>query len=428
MASIINTNRIYRYSRPYSEKEEMIDGYHNYFFFTYTKGSPKPLLEKGINPIGDKINDQRVPAILINTNPLKSGSDSTPWMDLIDNDNGYIRYAGDNKPGGNNPDTPGNLSMIRQFELQQSINDNDRRKSCPIIIFENIQVGDKRKGYKKFLGFGIIKSIQLIVEYDRNSDSYYPNYVFELMILDMANEGDTFNWGWISDRRNPNLSINKTFKFAPLSWKKWIKNGSASTDGLRRKVYKTLIVPPSNQKQMDRRLEKLLDQIYHYYDDNKHSFEYLAAYVTEKVIMYNGSNYQLGWITSKTSDGGIDYVGKINVGKDLSSVNIVVLGQAKCINPSSSVAAIDLARTVARLQRGWVGSFVTTGIFSYRAQNEVFNDKYPLMLINGKLVAETVARTMHKDKFSSVSKLLSQIDSIYSQKVMNKRPEEIVYM
>jgi|TARA_B100001971_G_C18183924_1_gene534428 hypothetical protein len=425
---MINTNRIYRYSRPYSEKEKKIDGYHNYFYYTFTKGCPKPLLEKGINPIGDKINDQRVPAILINTNPLKSGSDTTPWMDLIDNDNGYMRYAGDNKPGSNNPDTPGNLSMIRQFELHQSNNTSDRNISAPIIVFENIQVGEKRKGFKKFLGYGIVKSIQRIIEYDRNNDSYYPNYVFEFIILDMANEGDVFNWKWISDRRKPKLTINKTLEFAPLSWKKWIKNGSNSTDRLQRKIYTPLLVPSSNQKKMDKRLEKLLYKIYHYYDDNKYSFEYLAAYVTEKVITLSGSNYKLGWITSKSSDGGIDYIGKISIGKNLSSVNIVVLGQAKCLAPTSTVAAIDLARTVARLQRGWIGSFVTSGIFSNKAQKEVYNDKYPLMLINGKLVAETVAQSMHIEKISSVSKFLAQIDSIYTEKVMNRRAEEIVYM
>jgi hypothetical protein len=187
-------------------------------------------------------------------------------------------------------------------------------------------------------------------------------------------------------------------------------------------------VPSSNQKKMDKRLEKLLYKIYHYYDDNKYSFEYLAAYVTEKVITLSGSNYKLGWITSKSSDGGIDYIGKISIGKNLSSVNIVVLGQAKCLAPTSTVAAIDLARTVARLQRGWIGSFVTSGIFSNKAQKEVYNDKYPLMLINGKLVAETVAQSMHIEKISSVSKFLAQIDSIYTEKVMNRRAEEIVYM
>ena len=31
---MLNTNTIYRYARPYSDKEEKIDSYPNYFYFT----------------------------------------------------------------------------------------------------------------------------------------------------------------------------------------------------------------------------------------------------------------------------------------------------------------------------------------------------------------------------------------------------------
>ena len=135
----------------------------------------------------------------------------------------------------------------------------------------------------------------------------------------------------------------------------------------------------------------------------------------------------MGWITSKAGDGGIDFVGKIGIGKNISSVNIVVLGQAKCIKPTSSVSPIDLARTVARLQRGWIGSFVSTGVFSMQAQKEVHNDKYPLMLINGSMVVNIVERSMHLEKISNVREFLKKIDDIYSKKVFNRRSEEIIY-
>ena len=119
---MIDTNTIYRMSRPYSELKESIKGYKNYFFYTNTIGRNKALIEGGINPIGDNLPDGRIPAILININPLKSGSEDTPWMDIIDNDNGFIRYAGDNKPGSNNPDTVSNLKMINQYEFLKQKN------------------------------------------------------------------------------------------------------------------------------------------------------------------------------------------------------------------------------------------------------------------------------------------------------------------
>tara|TARA_Y100000031_G_C8107969_1_gene331984 strand:- start:110 stop:856 length:747 start_codon:yes stop_codon:yes gene_type:complete len=248
------------------------------------------------------------------------------------------------------------------------------------------------------------------------------------MILDMSNENDTFDWDWISDRRNSEIQLKQTLKSAPSSWKKWIQGGAQLSLGLQRKIYKPLIVPATQQRKIDKSKKALLEKIYHYYDNNKHSFEFLAAYITERIIALDGSNYRLGWITSKASDGGIDFVGKIAIGKNISSVDIVVLGQAKCIKPKSSVSPIYLARTVSRLKRGWIGSFVTTGVFSDQAQKEVYNDKYPLMLINGSLVADIVASSLHIEKISNVEKFLQQIDNVYSDKVMNRRAEEAVYI
>ena len=43
---------------------------------------------------------------------------------------------------------------------------------------------------------------------------------------------------------------------------------------------------------------------------------YLALFVTEKVIAQDGGKFNLGWITSKAGDGGIDFVGKIGIGKN----------------------------------------------------------------------------------------------------------------
>ncbi len=424
----LDTNTIYRYSRPYSEIEKTIGGYHNYFHYTYSNGLKKPLLERGINPIGDKLPDGRVPAILINSNPLKSGTEDTPWMDVLDHDNGFIRYAGDNKPGSNNPDTSRNLLLIKQYEMHQSNKTLDRKLSSPIIVFENVQVDSKRKGYKKFLGFGIIKKVDRIIEFDSNTDTYYPNYVFDIMIMDISNEGDTFNWAWIFARRQNKLTLEQTHSLSPASWKIWVRRGIQFTTGLQRKVYKPLIVPVIEQKKIDKKSTKILDKVYHYYKSNKYGFEYLAAYVTEKTITNEGSNFSFGWITSKSGDGGVDYVGKIRIGKNLLSlVDIVVLGQAKCISPASSVSGVDLARTVSRLKRGWIGSFVTTGAYSSNAQKEVFNDKYPLMLINGKLVTDILIKAMHDEKMNSVSKFLKKLDSQYSKKVINRRPEEILF-
>jgi restriction endonuclease Mrr len=68
-------------------------------------------------------------------------------------------------------------------------------------------------------------------------------------------------------------------------------------------------------------------------------------------------------------------------------MGVVVLGQAKCLTTDGSVGGRDLARLVARLQRGWFGVFVTTGVFSTAAQQELYEDRSPVVLINGKRLA-----------------------------------------
>jgi len=95
---------------------------------------------------------------------------------------------------------------------------------------------------------------------------------------------------------------------------------------------------------------------------------------------------------------GIDFVCRLDVGDpggQLSRAPIVVLGQAKC--QKNPIAAPDLARVVARLQRGWMGVYVTTSVFSEPAQLELTEDKYPLVLINGKrLVRELEQATVEE--------------------------------
>jgi hypothetical protein len=101
---------ILRYARPYSDKHKEIDGFKNHFSVTSVPGSNLVLLEKGINPLASIIatDGRRTPAILIRSSPHKIGTESTPWQDLFDVDNGYIRYFGDNKAPGN----------IRHFHLE----------------------------------------------------------------------------------------------------------------------------------------------------------------------------------------------------------------------------------------------------------------------------------------------------------------------
>lgn len=104
----------------------------------------------------------------------------------------------------------------------------------------------------------------------------------------------------------------------------------------------------------------------------------------------------------------------------------MVLGQAKCVLPDSTVSAETVARVVARLRRGWIGVFVTTGSFSNRAQIEVIDDQYPLVLIAGRVLAEQVIAIAAADYAGDLVALLQAVEQGYEQAVTQRRPEKIL--
>jgi hypothetical protein len=136
-----------------------------------------------------------------------------------------------------------------------------------------------------------------------------------------------------------------------------------------------------------------VDQVYDYFSTKAtaHEFEGLASLIANRVL---GPSSSRGWVTSKSGDGGIDFVSRLDLGSGFSRTVVVVIGQAKRLKPSDSVSGIDIARTVARLKRGWIGVVVTTGIFSVNVQKEVLEDQYPLVLINGVRLAQELQTEM----------------------------------
>ena len=108
------------------------------------------------------------------------------------------------------------------------------------------------------------------------------------------------------------------------------------------------------------------------------------------------------------------------------AAKLIVLGQAKCEGLNSPTGGNHIARTVARLRRGWLGVYVTTSYFSEAVQREVIEDEYPILLINGKKVAQIVLRIIHEEGHASVASFLKEVDARYDGMVKNRRPEELL--
>ena len=429
----LEIGKVYRYSRPYDPRLENKDGLPNYFYYTHTPGLKKALLEKGINRIkeAEVKNGLRRPAILISSSPHKIGSQETPWQDFFDSDNGFIRYYGDNKKPGDDPEKSlGNKILLEQFELHTSPDRNKRLRACPTVFFKRIQHDKRMKGNVKFQGFGIINRVERVTQFDQKNNSYFTNYAFEFVVFNLKSEKELFDWNWISSRRDKNLDDEQSLKYAPDSWKKWVNDGNKVIETCRRRVVKLLIVKTDDQrpKKGSREL-KVLNEIYKFYSEKRRNnrFESLASIVVAQVIQPKGHSYREGWITPKSSDHGVDFIGRLDIGTNLAKAKIIVLGQAKCENLYKPTNGYHIARTVARLKRGYIGAYVTTSYFSEPVQREVLEDKFPVILINGLRLAKEVLQIVHDRGFSNVKQFLENIDSYHDSKIQQKDPDEILF-
>lgn len=427
---MLQIGTVYRYDSSNDPKPSVIDGLPNYFNIVYTNDFNLPRLDKGINPIG-KItasNCIRTPAILISSSPHKIGSAVTPWQDFFDSDNGHIRYYGDNKNPGNNPaESPGNSVLLDAFKIQSALEYDKRKQSVPLIFFKRVKYENRIKGNVVFHGFGVIERVELITQYDRKHDRSFSNYVFDFAVFGMAEENELFSWDWISARRDQSLSLKETLNFAPATWKTWLKAGAPAINSCRRKLSKIFIEKTENQKPAPGSQEaKDLNEIYKFYDGRKSRFEALAAVVTQKILEKSGGTYHFGWITQSGSDNGIDFVSRLDLGSEFSKVKIIVLGQAKCEKPSNPTNGVHLARTVARLRRGWIGVYVTTSYFSEASQAEVIEDQYPLLLVHGLRLAREVKELMLESGFKNIRDYLETIDKQHDGWLQQRRAEEIL--
>ena len=417
-----------RYPRAQEKPPEYMDEHLNFRWLGAFEGAGGFQMESGINtPAAVRGSDgaQRRPAIIISSSPHKRGSSETPWQDFFDPDNGHIRYFGDNKNPGKDPaKAPGNKALLTAFQLAHSFDAEQRAQTPPLLFFER-----KRKGYAVFQGFGVIRSVDLLTQWDNKNKRSFTNYAFDFTVFNLEREFEEFNWEWVRKRRDPNLSLSETNHAAPASWQEWIKNGANYLERARRRVSRLTIEKTADQRPTaGSEAAKVLQEIYEYYSGKKHVFEALAEVVAERVVGGEHGKYKRGWITTQGGDGGADFIASTKLGSEFSSTKIIVLGQAKCVSLNAPTHANHIARTVARLKRGWIGVFVTTSYFSEAVQREVIEDRYPIVLIHGRRLAEEVIKVVHEDnRYQSVGAFLDGLTAEYPSRIQQRQPEEILY-
>jgi hypothetical protein len=434
---------LYRYVKPSpGPGVEMIEGYPNLFNATRwpdwpgLRGAGRVQLDHGIDSVQriTAIDGVRRPAILIASKPHRAGSDWTPWHDELNPELGHVRYFGDNKAtlGPNPMDAPGNRSVVTEFRLHQGGTRTERLRAAPLLFFESLVHEGRTKGFWRFIGYGVVERAQLVTQVDRR-DRWFVNYVFDCALLDLGAEGLTLPWAWIAARRDPSKSLEEALAFAPASWRVWVEEGGRAIERVRQSVSRFQTQNPASQRPeagtaADRALQAVVGhykRIGGYSGVGEHRFEGLASEIVGSHLRESGQ-YRAGWITKRAGDGGIDFVSRLDLGVGPGALRLVVLGQAKCVTPASgSTSGLDLARTVARLDRGWVGAFVTTGYYSDQAQREVVADRFPLVLLNGRHVGEAVVKEA-AIRGQSVESYLAVVDAEYDARLSSRLPAEIL--
>ena len=330
----------------------------------------------------------RIPAFLLYSNNLRSLSEKNPWLDVMDADAGYALYHGDNRTPGSDPySADGNRRVL---EVAHQYTDPDLRTLAPpMILFESAAVPGSSASYRRLAGYGLPRELR--IQSQRSERGTFTNLVIELVLFSLTEEGECLNWDWIDRRRDRSLTSDEALVSAPAAWKRWVRLGDSALETSRRRVFGASIRSPAEQRREATDDDQMvLQEIYGFFNSNAYQFEGMASWMAGRVL---GPTSSRGWVTPRI-DGGIDFVSRLDLGSGFSKTVVVVLGQAKCIAPESSVRGIDLARTVARLRRGWIGVVVTTGTFSVRAQQELLADQYPLVLIDGSRVAQEVREEM----------------------------------
>ncbi len=431
MGGRFRVGQVYRYASGKDPLPQVLDGYPNFHHVTFSPGRKRALLERGINGMAkvSALGGARRPAIFIRSSPWKAGTEQTPWHDVFDMDNGHVRYFGDHKAGLSMAPgtTTGNATLLDAFDGHQGRTPEARAAATPLLLFRSVSRNGQPKGHVEFCGLGVIERTERLVQWGGSDHTTFVNYVYDIALLDLAVEGDEVAWEWIEARRDETVTDAEAVQLAPTAWREWVKHGISALPRLRRRVARAKVSKVRDQRPKPGSSEHAdLELIYKHFDGRKHDFEALASAVAARVLRGSGHSYVEGWLTRRSGDGGADFVGRIDLGSGLAGTNLVVLGQAKCVKLDTLVTAEQIARVVARLRRGWIGVYVTTGAYSEPAQTEMVEDQYPIVLINGSELVRELRAMARDDHGGDLTACIEHILAGQETVITNRRPEEIL--
>jgi len=300
----------------------------------------------------------------------------TEWPDSLERESGQLVYYGDNRsPGRRLNDTAigGNRLLEHVFTLLHS---GRRELIPPFLCFESYKTDTGSQ--MKFLGLACPGAHRasafedLVAVWRVAGDARFQNYRAVFTIL----RTEIIQRDWLVDLVDGVRSFSSAA--CPESWNEWVHSGVYSPLKCARQV-----VPRTREEQgpRDSRERRVLQEVFDRLSDRE--FEFAAADLLEKM----DPRFVNLVVTRATRDGGRDVIANYRVGHDNHQVLLSAYVEAKRWNPSNAVGVKPMMRLIARLKHRDLGVFVTTSFFETQVQEELIEDRHPILLLSGGDIA-----------------------------------------
>lgn len=281
-----------------------------------------------------------------------------PWDDVVDPLQGRIWYWGDAKahPDKGRDDWAGNRYLQRVWI---AINEGRWSEVPPILHFSK-----SARGQVRFTGLCVLTDLR--DAWMEDEGRRVRNYQAVLDILPVRE----VPLAWIRGRAHGLLAQ------VPPEWTVYSETGAHERLVVYAKHVRSRKEQLPEESTQARALLEELNQI------DPHAFETLIV----KAFRAMDVSHEISQ-TRASRDGGFDFFGSFQLPPPLS-YRIPLKGEVKRYDPGGKgVGPKHVARLVARLQRGEHGVFATNSYFTPQAQEEVFEDRYPVELIPGGRLA-----------------------------------------
>lgn len=285
-----------------------------------------------------------------------------PWDDVIDPAQGRIWYWGDAKLHNAKlrDDWEGNKYLHRVW---MAVNERRYVDVPPILHFSKTH-----KGHVTFTGLGVLTDLR--DAWMEEKGVRVSNYRASLDVLPV----DRVPLSWLHSR------IKGIEVDTPSAWRRYAASGEHN----RLVVHAKRIRGREDQVPTDGPQRELLATL-----------TKLDPFKFERLVVKAFQQTEIGHEIVQTRhvrDGGFDFHGSFRLPPPLS-YTIPLKGEVKRYEvDGGGVGPKDVARLVARLQRGEHGVFVSTSHFTKQAQEEMYEDRYPVELIPGGRFAGMLAQ------------------------------------